>query len=138
MTKPDGESDARDRYEQKKNECQGLFSDFDKRHLASLNFSVKTTASARVASSAGLVRRHLDQQAVLVTVDGNGLHLKAFAGLFAFLPQLIARPAPEMDQPGFARGFECRVIHPSKHQHRAIVCILHNGRDQAISVELQI
>ena len=81
---------------------------------------------------------NLYQQSVAVTVESDILHgLRVTAG-FSFHPKFLPGPAPEVGLAGGNGLFQRRPVHPGHHQHAPGLLVLHDGRDQTVSIELQL
>ena len=78
----------------------------------------------------------LDQDRIPVTVHEEVLQDQLVAGGFAFLPELVPRPAPKMHRFRLQRLFEGFTVHVPEHQDRTVPPILDDRRDQALFVEL--
>ena len=79
---------------------------------------------------------HLQQHAVLVAVRENLLDLLEVAAQLSLRPQLPARPAVEGTFARFDGSLERLAIHICEHQYPARLCILYDGRNQAVLAEL--
>ena len=83
-------------------------------------------------TDAGAERFDLDQQRIVVAIDGDFLDDEAVPGAFALHPQLIARAAVEGDKAGvagFAKGF---VVHEADHENAVRRGVLNHCRYEAV------
>src|ERR1700690_1022190 len=110
------------------------FGHFEGRSVA-LDGSAEAGLAAFVAGSTDLV--NLDQQGVAVAVERDVFDGLGVAAGFAFHPELLPRPAPEVGLAGVNGLFERRAVHPRHHQHPASLLFLNDSRDQAIGIKLQ-
>ena len=89
-------------------------------------------AAGMAGDGAGLL--DFQQHHVFVAVEPDLEHFLHVAGLFALVPQLLARAAPVHGLAQFD-GFMQRIaVHPGKHQHVAGCRFLGDHRHQAVFV----
>ena len=81
---------------------------------------------------------HPNEQRVLITVIQDFLDALNVSRCLAFLPEFLARAAPEPCQPSL-HAFPQRLgIHVCHHQHLVVAPILDNCRYQTLVIEFQI
>ncbi|HEX6777964.1 MAG TPA: hypothetical protein VF099_07155 [Ktedonobacterales bacterium] len=76
------------------------------------------------------------QQAVVFAVDVQGDDLLHMAGGFAFLPELLARTAPEVDQARLQGALKRFLVHKRQHQDIVGGIFLHDHGNQPIAVKM--
>jgi len=81
------------------------------------------------------INTDLQNNTVLVAVNEYLLDLLDVAGLFPFLPQLLARPAVICCKARFDGLFKRLFIHIGNHQDFIGLCILGYCSEQAVGVE---
>jgi hypothetical protein len=96
--------------------------------------SKKAGSLARMTGRSDLVRQ--DQQGVSIAIEPDFAHVLNVAGGFPFLPQLSARAAPEMDEPGLKGFGEGLAIHIRQREHLSSRGVLDDGRDEAVLIEV--
>ena len=108
-------------------------------HFRPHDIPVKRAVEAgRVAGVAGGTRlHHLVDQAVVVAVGEDPLHLLDVAALLALLPELLPAPAVVVGEAGLLREPHGLFAGIGHHQHLAALCILHDHRDEPV-LEFQV
>lgn len=80
----------------------------------------------------------LNKEAVLITVDGNGLHMLEVPARFAFDPKLLARATPVRTEARSLGLGQAGLVHPRHHQDLAVGRILDNRGNQSVFIELEV
>src|SRR5271165_5141539 len=92
----------------------------------------KATDGTLVTHQAVSFNLNAKQQRIVVAVRRRGNNAQAVTAGFALHPQLLARTAPESDEPGFQRFGVADGVEKAQHKHLAGGRILNDSRQQAV------
>src|SRR3954453_13069810 len=100
--------------------------------LAEIDGMREAAYGSLVAYEAVAFHLHAKQQRIAVAVGGCGDDAQPVAAGLTFHPQLLARAAPERNEPGLQRFFIAGWIEKPQHKHFAGARILHDAGSESI------
>ncbi len=109
------------------------------RHLpmAVIEAVEKTGLAPGVAGDAARLL-HLQQHHVAVAIEADIAHGLHMAGLFALVPQLVARARPIHRFAALVRQLQRLAVHPGEHEHAAGVRVLRDGGHEPAGIPFDL
>jgi len=101
-----------------------------------LIFAEEAAVKAFMAGGAGLL--DLDEQNILIAIDGDGFDGLDVPAGFAFEPELISAAAEEMGFAGLDGFFEGIAVHPGHHEDLAGIDVLNDGGNKPAGIEFEL